>query len=878
MNKTPPKLPLRFFRWFCHPDYVEDIEGDLLERFEKRPSRWRFALELVKLLRPGIIRSLKVYHMNSNTLFKHNALMAIRVLKKERAYSVINILGLALGFASFLAIYQFDTYEKSFDQFHTKADRIFRITSNFSIENSERRYLASTPPRIAPFASQHIPEIENYARLDDYYTAGHGDLTISTGKKKFRESKVCFANPSFLELFSFPLLKGEKNSCLSDLRAIVLTESMAKKYFAEVDPIGQLLTVDGASEPYTITGVLRDVPSNSHIQFDFLISYKTLNWWYEGEAESHWTNHEFYSYLLLKEGADPSLVEKKINDYYLTERGEYNRSKNFDLNFTLQPLKDIHFNPDFEQEIATANNVNPTIINIIFSIGLLTFIIAFINYINISTARSLRRKVELNVRKTLGASRSELVSLFILESLATNVLALILASTILIALRAPLQNILGFEMNITLFHSFLSDPRILVILIATSIFIGVYPVFVLRKIYPRDGTIVKFRAGHNSWVLRGVVTFQFCISIALLIGTLIIYNQITFMRTSDIGFEKQHKLVVRGANQVSEDSDSLFQIKHKRFIDRLSEYSYVNSITTANKVPGEPVVDPGAIHVKGFEQMEDQTIDISSVGLNYFKTLEIELMAGRTFERSSDLDFSVILNRSATQLLGFQNPDSILNKKLILNSKYELNVIGVVEDYNHISSRYSIEPLIFYCDSEYIHYYVVDYNGDVDKLLEKAEAIMAELFPRDPFEVFFLDDHYNVQYQTDEKLGKTILLSSCLAIIIACLGLVGLASHNAFRRLKEIGIRKTFGANAMNVLILLNKETIWLLLIANVITWPVMHELMSKYLDGFAARIQPGVNTFLFAGGIMATIAVLSISFITLKAALANPAEVLKDE
>ncbi|WP_421872580.1 ABC transporter permease [Marinoscillum sp.] len=883
--KTPPKIPLRFLRWFCRPELLKYIEGDLIELYEEQLStkkvlvaQFYFTLEVLKLFKPAIIKS-RLLQINTLGLIRHHATMTRRVLRKDLMYSTINIFGLALGIASFLAIYQFFIYESSFDGFHQNKDRIYRVTADFSIDGSERRFLAATPPRLAPYVSELLPEIKSYSRYDDYASAGHGDLTLSIGKKKFRESRVGFVNPSFFEIFSFPLLSGNEKTCLSELRTMVLTESTAQKYFGDQDPLGQQISVDGAGELYTITGVIADPPQNSHIQFDVLISYQTLNWWYEGEAENHWTNHEFYSYLLLTQGADPIGVEEKLNELYLKERGVYNASKKFDMHFNLQPVQQIHFDPIYEKELVTAQTVNPTIIKVIFYIGWFILAIAWINYVNLSMARTFRRTAEMGVRKTLGANQSQLAGLFFFETLAVHVSALLLAGGGLLILAPYLQRLIGFQMNWLTISSMLSDWRLMLGVLVASSIIGIYPVLLLNKIRSSHGLgSARIGLGSKSWLYRGLVVFQFSVSVALIIGAIGIHDQLQLMRRSDGGFDKNNKLVIRGPNQVDEDSDSIFQIKHKGFIDEISREAYVRSVTTANKIPGEAAVDPGVVRLKGNENAEGQTIDILSVGLDYFKTLGIKLQSGHTFRRSSDIDGSVILNESAARLFGFQQVDSIIGKTLVLDYKYELPVIGIVDDYNHLSSRYSVEPLIFYCDMEYIHYYVIDYEGHPGPLLDKSERLLAGMFPRDPFEFFFLDDRYNRQYQNDEKLGKTIVLFSGMAILIACLGLIGLASHNTLRRMKEIGIRKTFGAGLSNIMILLNQETAWLLLLANGITWPIMYHLMSRYLDDYATRITLTPGLFVVAGLVVAGIALISIAYVTFKAALANPVDVLRDE
>ncbi|MEM9326644.1 MAG: ABC transporter permease [Bacteroidota bacterium] len=884
---NPPRLPHRFLRWFCHPDLLRGIEGDLFELFDRNVAqrgriraRWMFTWDVVRLLRPKIMRPIgSVSARTSWGLAKHNSRMSIRVLKKDRVYTAINILGLALGLASFLAIYLFTSYERSFDRFHATGDRIYRLTADFSIDGMARRYLASSPPSIAPHMAELIPGIEAYARLSDYFTSGHGDLTLAAGTRKFREPSVCFAHPRFLELFNFPLIAGNRETCLDELRVMALTESAAKKYFGPSDPMGQTVFVDGSNLPYTVTGILADPPSNSSMQFDVLISYKTLDWWLEGEAENHWTNHEYWTYFLLKEGADPDSVEKKINRYYLEVRGEYNESRNFDMHFSLQPLHDVHFTTDLEWELAGSKQVDPVIVQVILSIGGLILVIAWINYLNLSTARALRRYGEIGIRKTLGARKSQLLGLFVSESFLIHCAALVAAGFILLGLSSYLEDLLGFRFGSQWLVT-LSNGRILLAISSAALVIGVYPTLLLSRMKPNRGLGSSTAlGGKKSWFFRGLVVFQFTISTALIIGSVVLYSQLELMRTSDTGFDPYHKLLVRGPNLIDTDSDSLVQSRHRRFIETMSQQAMVEGITTAYNVPGEPTTNPAAIQRQRGQQAEAQTIDILSVGPGYFKTLDIQFLTGRAFkEKSTDGEWSVVLNESAARLLGFRELDSALGQKLVLNYKYDLVVIGVIDDYNHLSSKYAIEPLLFYCDYDYVHYYIIDYAGHPSEILDKAEVAMAEIFPRDPFEAFFLDDRYREQYEYDEKLGEIILLFSGVAIVIACLGLIGLASHNTLRRVKEIGIRKTFGAGVPQILILLNQETFWLLLIANFITWPLMYQLMSRYLEDFATRISLGLEVFTLAGGMMAIVAILSISLITWKAARANPVHSLRDE
>ena len=885
MNKktSPPKYLLRFFRWYCHPDYQEDIEGDLRERFERKATEkgvgsanWRLFKDVIRLFRPGIIKPRMTQKPCFYGLFKHNLMLTFRLINRDRTYAALNLSGLALGIAAFAIIFQYVRYEKSYDQFHHNNPNIYRINYKYFLDGDLIRSMAATPPRIAPFMKEKLPEVKSYVRIHPYGKYGR-DLTIAAGSTKFRERNVLFVDPDFLRIFSFPLVTGDDKSCLNGIRTMVITESIAKKYFKDQDPLGKLVTIDSAEGTYTITGVAKDVPPNSHIQFDFLISYKTLDWWYEGEAESSWYSHYFHSYVLLEPRVDIAALEEKFAGIFSDERYKKNKESNLVQEFNLQQVTEIHFGSGLEQELNPQNQADALTIDFLFLVGWLILFIALINYVNLSTARAIKRAKEVGVKKTMGAYRFQLVFQFIVESFMINSLAGVLAVCFLI---------LGINqfnqfVNISLSPDYLWDAGFWLILFIIwalgALAAGLYPASVLSSFKPLTALKDNLIAGGSGLFRKVLVAFQFGASVSLIICTTIVFMQQKHLKDQDKGFNPGDLIVVRGPNELEGNEQPA---KQQIFINELSNYPQVKSVTRSDAIPGQVVSDVASIRKQSEPVQATRSYNAVSVGYGYFSTFDIDMIAGRAFNPKFTGDsFPIVLNETGARALGFNTPDQVIGQRVKLGSgNLSGMIIGVVEDFNQVSPKSPISPMLFYMDEGLNYYYSIKHNGDFQIVLQKVEELFTDLYPYDPFDYFFMDEFYNRQYINEDDLSKVITIFSGLAIFIACLGLFGLTSYNATRRTKEIGIRKVFGATAGNIIQLLTREFMVLIAFANMVAWPIIYYIMNEWLNNFASRITISLWIFLLSGSIVLFLALLSVSSITIKTARSNPTQSLRHE
>jgi len=873
MESSPPKIFLRFFKWICDPKIHANVEGDLIELFQEnekkkgtKKAKWLFVWEVFRLLRPGIIRTIEGnYRLNYYGLLKHNVLITFRRLGKDRLYSILNLLGLALGTAAFILIFQYVQFENSYDQFHVNSANMYRVNYEYLTDGGTKGSIAGSPPRVVPFMKENLPEVKSYTRVNGNDA---GEFTISSGDSKYRESNGLFVDANFLEFFSFPLIYGDINSCLTNRHAMIMTESIAKKYFGDENPVGEIVTIDEITEPFTITGVVKDVPMNSHIQFDILATNELWDSLWDGQMES-WYRLGFHGFILLEPDINIDTLKTNFDEVFYQERGEANG--NFTQKFSFQPISDMHFNNNFQFELNPEKQGDKETIHFLSIMGYLILIIAWINYVNLSTACAINRAKEVGVRKTLGAYRNQLIAQFILESLIMNFMAGALALLIVFVGSDYFYGLT--EVGLTWSH--LLDLSIwklsLSIWMLGTILSGLYPAFVLSSFKPSTVlTSNSFAVGSKGWLRRLLVVLQFAASISLIAGTVILYRQLSYMKNKDVGFETDNIMVIRGPT--TQDHD-------RAFIEELSTYSEVLEATLSSRIPGEVTRGSDILYLKNRTNDDEIFADWSMVGYDYFSTLGIKLLVGRTFDPDFGTDsLGAVLNEEAVRLLGFDTLSHILGKTLILSDgELQRTVIGVIANVNHLSSKYVVKPLIMVL-GDYAEYYVIKYKNDYQPIMSTSKNLFQSIYPFDAFEVFFLDEFYNRQYRSEDQLINLITLFSGLAIFIACLGLFGLASHNTLKRTKEIGIRKVLGASVKSILMLLSKEFVFLVVLANIVTWPAVYYFMKDWLNNFAFRINIGLPLFLFSGLIVLVLAFLTVSSITMKIARANPTDALRNE
>ncbi len=878
----PPRLAIGFLQWFCPPSLYEGIEGDLMEAFEDdvssvgvRLARRRYMRNVLRFFRPGIVfRNSFLIQLIARDMIFNYLKTALRNFLKHKSFTALNITGLALGMAASLLILQYVKYERSFDAFHSKAEDIYRIQYN-GYHNGELSFeCAAAVPAVGPALKNNFPEVKRFTRLFpvngviSYESPEHGLIS-------FQEAKMQITDSSVFEVFDFPLVKGDKLTVLAGPNKVVISEKAAKKYFGDADPIGKTIAWNG-DQKFEVTGVFKDIPSNSHIKFDFMLSYQTLNRQTNSESETAWGWYDFNTYVLLEPGTNVNVLQSKWDSYLEKTRGEAWKKYNGRQEFILRPLLDIHLKATLLQESEPEELGDDDSVYALTFIALFILIIAWVNYVNLATARSFDRANEVGVRKAMGAQKNQLMYQFLAESFLMNLLAATIAILIVRLAWPTFSELTGRK--IPLDFMLQNDFWILVIILFTigTVLAGFYPAIILSSFKPV--AVLKGKVVHNAQgnVLRkSLVVFQFVASVVLISGSIIVYQQLSFMRSTSLGIDINKTLVIKGPGA----KDSTYSKKMESFKSEVLRIAGVKSMTASTNVPGDEIY--WANGIKRLVGGPESTISGYSVGIDhdYIPSFELKLAAGRAFDRDhTNEGKSVILNKAMTDALGYKDPKASIGEKVIHGGD-TLEIVGVLENYHQMSLKEAVGPLVFRFSPEFSSFYAFKLeSNDTKGVLAQIEEPWKAFFPGNPMDYFFLDQFFNRQYEKDRQFGNVFTLFTGLAIFVACLGLFGLASFLTIQRTKEIGVRKVLGSTVGQIVLLLSKGFIQLVLIANLIAWPLAWWMMDKWLQSFPYHVS--INPFLFvvAGIGVVLIAFLSVGFQTVKAARSNPAQTLKYE
>jgi len=800
-------------------------------------------------------------------MLKNYLKIAFRSLKKHKGYSFINISGLAIGMAVCMLIMIWILNELSYDRFHEKADRICRVTMDIkigSILHTPVSLTAAGPSLVDDFA-----EVITAARI-----GRPNRISVEYEDRLFQEADVGFAENAIFDIFTFPFVSGDLKTALEAPYSVVITESMARKYFGDEDPLGKMLRFNNEKE-FSVTGVVKDVPPNSHFQFNMLRSFQTLI--AEGSVrDDMWFDLRFYTYLLLDEQTDSKKLEQKLPGFIDKHLGEALKSTGGSVQLFLQPMRSIHLYSDFERDISANSDI--TTVYLFSGIALFVLLIAGINFINLSTARSSTRAQEVGMRKTLGAVRSRLIGQFLGESLIHSILAMGLA-IVLLKLSLPLFNsVIGRELTL----NFIQAPWLLAAFLGMAVIVGVfagsYPAFILSSFPPVLVLKGLLKAGGSYSRFRKIlVVFQFSISIALIAGTMIVYNQIIFMKNKELGFNKEHVVIIP---RMSEN----LRKSYRSIRSELLSLSGVMDVGASDLVPSRGhLVAP--FLPEGFADDQIMTMDYMNVDAHYIPTMDMEIVAGRNFSEdfSTDPDESVLINESAAKKIGWENP---LGKRFVFRPPPDsgretiyLSVIGVVKDFHMQSLRERIEPLIIFYDYDSLLTLSIRIASDnIPHTMGLLEKKWKELDPNRPFNFLFLDDSFDSLYRKEDRLKTITFYFSFLAVLIGCLGLFGMASFTAEQRTKEIGIRKVLGASVPGIVRLLAKEFMLLVIAANLIAIPVAYFAMNRWLQSFAYRMDIHPLIFVLSAALSLSIAMITVSYQAIRAALSNPVDSLRYE
>jgi len=874
MNRKNIRPP-RFAEWitacFARTDEKNTVLGDIEEYYKEladdkgtfRAGMW-YRLQVLKMTLQFTTHSTRW-----SVIMLHNYIRtAFRNLFRHKGYSLINIAGLAAGVACCLFILLYVEQELSYDSYHKDADRIYRIANEQKTSNGFRYYSAILPV-LGSAVREKLPQVESLARLTT-----SEEQTVKYGQKSYYEDRLAFTDPGIFDIFTISFIRGTRNDALKRPFTVIITEQIAGKYFGAEDPVGKILKI-GVHDA-EVTGVIEDSPENTHYKFGILGTINTLETIHSNDERDRyhaWTtgNHNAHTYVKLAAGADPGLFIQQVNNLAYENLTDELAAYGYTHHYFLQPLRSIHLHSNLRGEAEAPGN--PQYVYVFSAVGFLILLIACINFMNLATARSATRAAEVGMRKVVGAHRRQLVFQFMTESFLISMIAVAAALTF-IALTLPLFNeFAGTQFHIAGFLRRELLAGLAAIAVFTGLTAGSYPAFFLSAFRPSAILKGAFTAKSGSAVMRKLlVVIQFTISIILITGTLIIFNQITYMKNRSLGFSKEQKLVISlpRASMVRDDYETIKT--------ELLGHASITGATASSSVPGRRTFY-WRMWPPGERDTESQPINFMNIDYDFIREFDIGLVAGRTFDRAMGTDLAApgfVINEAAVTAFGWETPENALDKELNEN---RTPIIGVVRNFHFKGLQNDVEPIGMSVWSDHFMYITLSVNtGNLDGVIKYTRDVYHRFFPDDLFDYFFLDTDFNRQYRFEEHVSRLFSVFTFLGIFIAALGLFGLASFIAQQRTKEIGILKVFGATVISIVLLLTKEFVKWIVIAAVIAWPVSYFVMNSWLQNFAFRASPGWTPFVLAAVSALIIALVSVSYQTIRAAAANPVDSLRYE
>ncbi|MEP6844582.1 MAG: ABC transporter permease [Panacibacter sp.] len=795
----------------------------------------------------------------------HNLKLAFRNLRRHKTFSLINILSLALGLTSCIIIGLYAYTELSFDTFHSSHAQIYRVNKLTNEKDKGSQRDASTPGQLAPALEKDFPEVAAATRFRPWFT----EMLVSYDKVRIKLDDVAYADASFLKLFNFPLLRGDKKTALTEPNTAVITEATAAKYFKNTDPIGKtLVTLNNI--PVRITGVAKDVPFNSSLKFTMLISWATITAPSAANYFSwmdNWNSMPDYTFVQLKENASAANVGDKIS----TLMHKYRSDDGFSYKPYLQPLDEIHLHSADVQYAEQFQTNSSMIIYMLLIIAAFILLIACFNFINLTTAGALGRAKETGVQKVLGAGQWQLVRKFFTESFLLCALALVI-SVVLVTILMPLFNSLaGTGLSAEILFQWKVMAALAALLLLISVIAGLYPAVFLSRFKSTDVFRNTIKAGKNSWLRKSLVTTQFALSVVLIIGTIIVNNQMHYLSEKDLGFDKDQVIVIQLANTNLESSG-----KSNTFINSLKSNPGIASVSASNRVPGQTFSGYGVIP-EGHTLDEHMNASVVETDADFASTYNIQILKGRYFSSKmpTDTTDAIVINEAMAKSIGWNDP---IGKQFEIYEARKGKVIGVVKDFNFASLHDAVQPLAVILKNNPLYVSVKLKAGNIPASLDFIQKQWKQFDQQFPFDYSFLDEQLNKLYKSDTRLMQVLNIFAALAICIASMGLFGLSIYSAKQRTKEIGIRKVLGASVSQVTLLLSKDFIQLVAIAIVIASPVAWWASNKWLQTFTYRVTISWWMFALAGIIAICIALFTVSFQAIKAAVANPVKSLRTE
>ncbi len=860
-SNTPPHLAVIFLRWFCNPDYLPDVEGDLLQFYHRRlkvqgrsGANWSYLKDVLLLFRPGIIRSFSVNQkLNTMDLLKHNLRISVRNFAKYRSSFLINLLGLSTGLACVLLIYLWVQDELKVDQFHTNQSRLYQLRENVNQGGGVITRVTTAGPTAAGL-QEDFPEVEKAVTMLPAQR-----FALSWEERDITGAGI-YASEGFFDLFSWELLQGQKEGLLSSPNNIIISDEIANNLFGSTDVIGQNIQFQ-RGEYYQVAGVFREVPNSSSMQFDFVLPFKKF--WNDNEFIHNWYNTWPRTFFLLKEHADLATFNDKVKDL-IVEKTEGNAAHRFPFGVK---YAEQYLYGNYENGHLSGGRIE--YVHLFSAIAIFILLIACINFMNLATARASRRMKEIGVKKTVGATRGMMIFQYLSESFLLMSIAMIIAMVVVWLLLPSFNMITNKSLELAFSATLLMG--LLVILFSASLLAGSYPAFYLSKFKPvmvLKGSL--YTSTGESWARKGLVTFQFSLSIILIVSVIVIYKQIEFTQSKNLGYEKDNVLLMDMAGNLT---DSL------TYHTFMTEVERIPGVVGASGSHHDMTGHNGGTYGIGWpgKDPDDRTeFERMFVKSGFIELMGIEIKEGRSFSNdfASDLG-KIIFNEAAIAYMGIEDP---IGKNIRL-WRSEAEIIGVVKDFNFASFHEQVKPIFFVVEDDHTDYVMVKIRpGKEMDAISSIESLHKDFNPGFDLNYRFLDDDYQLMYEAENRVSVLSSYFATIAIIISCLGLFGLASFSLEKRSKEIGIRKVLGSSEWRISGRLIYDLLKMVLIAVLIGLPVSYFITSRWLDGFAFRINLEAWFFVVAGIITVLIAILTVGSQAIKAARLNPVQFLKDE
>jgi len=884
MNDAKFKFSFRLLRWFCPPHLLEEIEGDLLQKFERdvklhgeRKSKRKMLWNTIRFFRPGIIlRNRYTMTSPSMQLIQNNFLMALRIVRKDRVFSIVNIFGLTVGIAASILIFQYVFFELNYDRFHPNVEKTFRVFASTYQDGELKSQSALTPAYIAPTLKEKLSGIDQVSRLIS--TRWWFDCTLAYANgyeyRIFNESELYYADPAILSVFGYSLLMGDAQTALIQPYSIVLSTKVAEKYFGNEEPMGKTLHLKGSGEDhdYIVTGVMADPAPNSHLSPTILASISSL------ESQTRFNTTDSYTYIQLTTPMEVATLKSSL-DKLVEELAP--PANGYRIELDLEPITDIHLHSFLQYDMKATGDIKS--VYFLLTVAIIILIMAWINYANLTAARSFKRSKEVGIRKVSGASRAQIVFQFLTETFVFNLIGIFCASALAYLMAPKFYQLVGVSIPtsyLMLGESSIVVYFILALFVFGVFFSGFFPSVALSAFNPIWFLKGKFIRSSSGFSLRKItLVFQFACAIALTTTVLIFNQQFKFMRTQDLQIAISKTLIVKAPVNI----DSTYRQNLASFKNTLKGLAIIKTISTSGSVPGSTIGWTGTIKKENEKSSRDFTINV--IDPDFVEAYQLKLLAGRNFEtfdfplkHFGDKPEPVMVNREGLNQLGYTKAEDIIGTTIFWD-KNKCYVVGVIDNFHQESLKKSIQPILFTANmGPTISLKLADDNKNLAESIEQTRTIWNTHFPNNAFDFSLLDDQFDQQYETDEQVARLFNFFCALSLIISALGLFGLSLFSFQQRTREISIRKVLGASVVNLLRLLSQEYFILILVASIVALPLSHWGTREWLSSFAYHITPGASIYIIPIILISLIALLTVGTQTIKTAFRNPTESLKHE